>query len=215
MKTEEKGKEKAPLCAKREPADSLRQALSCYCKAEEKRFLLGEVYRLLLQAALGKRYTPQVLAGENPAGEFVLSVCVPGREDESIVSPNPDCFVVETRLIERDKKGRYRFLSWEDDADFLYLLSWMTEKLTKKHSDDYPWTEFLDDLLVQRQEFFFRYQGKEIYISYIDEQGADALTVFYGKDPDKIVKRYESPQAFLKDTFIDGKTIAGVWDELV
>lgn len=215
MKTGKTEKGKAPLCAKQGSADSLLQALSCYCKAEEKRFLQGEVYRSLLRVALEKQYTPQVSVGENPAGEFVLVVRVPGRENESIVSPNPDCFAVETRLIERDKKGRYRFLPWENDVDFLYLLSWMTAELTKKHSENYLWAEFLDDLFVQHQEFFFRYLGKEISISYIKEQGADVLTLFYGKDPDKIVKKYESPQALLKDAFIDGKTIAEVWDELV
>lgn len=83
--------------------------------------------------------------------------------------------------------------------------------MKSKYSEIFPYSEFLERYVVQREEFLFYYKGKEINLSY----GPDDLAeLAYGNRPNYFYKDYNSPQQFLQDPIFDGKTIEEIWDEL-
>ena len=84
--------------------------------------------------------------------------------------------------------------------------------MKSKYSEIFPYSEFLERLVNQYEEFLFYYNGKEINISYCSE---NSTALAYGtKKSGYLCKDYTSPQQFLQDPIFDGKKLEEIWDEL-
>ena len=74
------------------------------------------------------------------------------------------------------------------------------------------WPQFIDDFSVKRKEFKFWHWNFELHISCLMN---NFVSITYGKPHNYLVKTYDSPQDFLKDPLFCGKTLQGIWDNLV
>lgn len=110
------------------------EALQFYCQKESEELKQSDLFRSLEELVSDLQFSIDFYAQEimdnSKENKWHIGFIILAGNDEMIFLNDEGLLSADTMIVQRDKKGRVKFYSWEDE-DFIDSINWTIKELKK------------------------------------------------------------------------------------